>query len=57
MVATAASPFKKINDVDMATANSLDQALAHVARETEMGRPTDRHSTIDVRRGNTRTAR
>ena len=33
MVATAASPFNEINDVDMATANGLSQALAHVDRE------------------------
>ncbi len=58
MVATAASPFNEINDVDMATANGLNQALAHVAREKEsMVRPTDRHSTMVVGRGNIRTAR
>lgn len=58
MVATAASPFNKINDVDMATANDLNQTLAHVAREKEsIGRPTDRHSTMVVGRENIRTAR
>lgn len=54
----AASPFNKINDVDMATANGLSQALAHVDREKGcVGRPTDRHNTMVVGRGDTRTAR
>ena len=58
MVTTAASPFNKINDVDMTTANGLNQALAHVARKKEsIGRPTDRYSTMVVGRGDIRTAR
>lgn len=58
MVATAASLFNKINNVDMTIANGLNQALAHVAREKEsMRRSTDRHSIMDIRRGDICTAR
>ena len=58
MVATAASPFNKINNIDMTTANGLSQALAHVDREKgSVGGPTDRYSTMVVGRGDIRTAR
>ena len=58
MVAAVAAPFDQINDVDVATANGLNQVLAHVARKKEsMGRHTDRHSLMVVGRGDIRTAR
>lgn len=42
MFATAAPPFNKINNVDMATVNDLSLPSAHVDLEKgSEGRPTD----------------
>lgn len=58
MIATAAPPFNKINNVDIATVNDLSLLSAHVDLEKAyVGRPTDRHSTMVVGSGDIRTAR
>ena len=57
-IATVASPLDQINNVDMAIANGLSWASAHVDHGKDSVRKlTDRHSAMVVGRGDIRTAR